>query len=124
MNRAERRNLARILKQRFKGRTGQLAHPVPESVTLVGGPMGGYVVPPDAPALRPDWINGLHEARSAGLYNASLSPTGETFAPPNGAPKWADLDDATREPFREQARAEIEPGRYVRDGTRARWVET
>lgn len=105
-------------------RTGQLTHPVPESVQLKGGPMDGYIVKPDAPALKPEWINGLHEARAAGLYNASLSPTGETIAPPKGATKWAELDEATREPFRQQARREIPAGRYVREGNRARWVES
>lgn len=125
MNRADRRGLQRTARKAAKGiRTGTMEHPVPESVTLIGGPMDGYSVIPDAPALRPDWISGLHEARAAGLYNASLSPTGETIAPPKGATKWAELDEATRDPFREMARHEIPAGRYVREGARARWVES
>lgn len=121
MNRADRRRLQRTVKRSLK--PGSLKHPVPESLTLYGGPMDGYVVGPDAPVMQPDWITGLWEAKAAGLYNASLSPTGETFAPPKDATKWADLDEATREPFRQQARAEIPPGRYVPDGPmRAKWV--
>ena len=125
MTRADRRRADRAARKAMKHiRTGQLTHPVPESVQLKGGPMDGYIVKPDAPALKPEWINGLHEARAAGLYNASLSPTGEAIAPPKGATKWAELDDATRQPFREQARREIPAGRYIRSGTAARWVES
>jgi hypothetical protein len=49
VNRHERRSLERQL------RPASLAHPVPASVALVGGPMDGWVVKPDAPSLRPDW---------------------------------------------------------------------
>jgi len=51
MNRAARRALKRDLKQQ----ANRLAHPVPDSVTLRGGPMDGWVVTPDAPALQADW---------------------------------------------------------------------
>ena len=123
MNRADRRRLQRTARKAFKGKTGQLTHPVPDSVSLAGGPMDGQVVKPDAPALRPDWYLGLVEAKAAGLYNASLSPTGETFAPPKGATPWAKLSADAQAPFREQALAVMPVGRYVLDGSRARWAE-
>ena len=51
MNRADRRDLERRIR-----REASKAHgPVPEVVTLKGGPMDGYVVTPDAPALDPEW---------------------------------------------------------------------
>ena len=51
MSRADRR----ALERRLRSATRNLAHPVPDSVSLLGGPMDGWVVKPDAPALRPDW---------------------------------------------------------------------
>lgn len=61
MNRHQRRTL----KTAVRRQVGTLAHPVPESVTLAGGPMDGWVVKPDAPALRPDWFSTMppHLAR-------------------------------------------------------------
>ena len=38
-----------------KLQAGALEHLVPASVVLAGGPMDGWVVTPDAAALRPDW---------------------------------------------------------------------
>lgn len=82
MNRADRRRLQRTARKAMKGiKTGQLEHPVPESVTLLRGPMDGWVVKPDAPALRPDWYT---------TWPLSVA-------------------------------AKHKPGRYVLDGTRARW---
>lgn len=58
MNRADSRRLKRVaakaLKNAATGKPG-ISHPVPESVTLAGGPMDGWIVKPDAPALQPDW---------------------------------------------------------------------
>lgn len=34
---------------------GRLEHPIPDSVTLRGGPMAGWIVSLEAPVLRPDW---------------------------------------------------------------------
>lgn len=120
MNRAERR----ALERRLRSQTGRLAHAAPESVTLRGGPMNGWVVKPDAPAFTDRFYPGLVESRAAGLYNASLSTTGETFAPPSDVRPWAELGELEREPFREAARAEVPAGRYVREGTRGRWEPT
>lgn len=53
MNRQARRAFERRLQTEVK--TGTLKHPAPDSVVLAGGPMDGWVVKPDAPALRPDW---------------------------------------------------------------------
>lgn len=54
MNRAARRSLTRTVARAIKGKPG-LTHPVPDSVVLDGGPMAGWIVRPEAPALRPDW---------------------------------------------------------------------
>ena len=51
MNRAQRRGVKREAHRHL----GNLAHPIPGSVALTGGPMHGWVVKPDAPALRPGW---------------------------------------------------------------------
>lgn len=53
MNRKQRRSVEKRLQGQL--RTHSLKHPVPDSVTLLGGPMDGWVVKPDAPALLPDW---------------------------------------------------------------------
>lgn len=74
--------------------------------------MDGWVVRPDAPALTDRFHAGLLEARAAGLYNASLSPAATTIAPPSDATKWADLEEAGREPFRDLALVEVPRGRY------------
>lgn len=107
----------------MRRQSGQLKHPAPASVRLVGGPMDGWVVKPDAPALTDRFYVGLVEARAAGLYNAAVSPSGETFAPPKGVAPWAELEEAEREPFRVEARAEVPAGRYeLREASRAEWV--
>ena len=45
----------RKVRRALKAHVGKLAHPVPDSVRLIGGPMSDWIVRPDAPALRPDW---------------------------------------------------------------------
>lgn len=52
MNRADRRAMTRALAKGIVGK----AKPGPETVTLRGGPMDGWVVPPNAPALRENWF--------------------------------------------------------------------
>lgn len=107
MGRAERRALERRIRSTM--RTRSLSHPVPGSVELIGGPMAGWVVRPAAPALRPDWHAGLLEARAAGL------------ARDDGLP-WDAIEEEMREQYLELVRKEEPPGRYVVDGTRARWT--
>jgi hypothetical protein len=78
MNRADRRRLKRVANQALKTamrvRPG-VKHPAPDSVTLVGGPMDGWIVKPDAPALRPDWCTTWPDSVAAknapGLYVAA-----------------------------------------------------
>lgn len=50
LNRHARRSLARTLERDPAAARGR-----PASVALAGGPMDGWVVKPDAPALRPNW---------------------------------------------------------------------
>lgn len=45
MNRRQRRALKATV----------VTHPTPDSIVLRGGPMDGWVVKPDAPALQRDW---------------------------------------------------------------------
>ena len=54
MNRADRRSMKRLVAHAIRGKPG-LKHPVPDSIVLAGGPMDGWVVAPEAPALHPDW---------------------------------------------------------------------
>jgi hypothetical protein len=87
VNRHQRRALERQLKPRT------LAHPVPASVALEGGPMDGYVVKPDAPALRPDWFR-------------TWPPTvAARFAPGAYAPAVADARGVRRSTWQEGAGA-------------------
>lgn len=68
MSRAQRRSVARH---------GQPA-PTPRidgSVALRGGPMDGWVVTPDAPALRPDWYRTLPLRRNSLLAVMAGGPT-------------------------------------------------
>jgi hypothetical protein len=77
MNRADKRRLKRVaakaLKRATAGKPG-VAHPVPASVTLTGGPMDSWVVKADAPALRPDWCltwpESVAAANDPGMYVA------------------------------------------------------
>jgi len=64
MNRAQRRQLKATVKHMMKG--GDLKHPVPDSVVLRGGPMDGWIVKPEADALRPDWYT---------TWNVNIAPS-------------------------------------------------
>lgn len=119
MNRAQKRDLQRRVKKAIKGKMGRLAHPAPASVTLVGGPMDGWVVTPDAPALEPDWRAKFLEAEAAKLYLVECEARGLTEAP-----LWSAIPDELRQPFRDTARQIHGDGRYERGpGREARWAE-
>lgn len=62
MNRSDRRALQRAIWNAV----------VPGSVALIGGPMDGWAVEPDAPALRPDW----HET-----WNVNVAPSLANWEP-------------------------------------------
>jgi hypothetical protein len=49
------RQQRRALERRLASEANEFAHPVPASIVLEGGPMDGWVVKADAPALAPDW---------------------------------------------------------------------
>lgn len=117
MNRTERRRLMRNVKRRLK--LGSLKHPVPDSVTLHGGPMDGWVVKPDAPALEADWRAKYIEIEAAKLYLIECEARELTEAP-----LWSAIPDELREPFRQAAKETHGDGRYERGaGREARWVE-
>lgn len=109
MNRAQRRQLER----RVKRSTGTLAHPVPGSVTLRGGPMDGWVVKPDAPALAPDWRARFIEAAAEGLHEHARAEA-RVHQQPVPRP-WAELDELARDHYRAGAKAQHGGGRYVLD---------
>lgn len=120
MNRTQRRSLKRTAAKAMKQR-GSLKHPVPESVTLKGGPMDGWIVTPDAPALAPDWRADYIELEAAKLYLAECEKRGLTEAP-----LWSGIPDDLRAPFREAAKQMHGDGRYERQGStfppQARWI--
>lgn len=117
MNRTERRRLMQTVKRSLK--PGSLKHPVPDSVTLVGGPMNGWIVTPDAPALDADWRAKYIEIEAAKLYLEECAARGLTEAP-----LWSGIPDELREPFRQAAKQIHGGGRYVRGaGREARWEE-
>lgn len=73
MNREDRRRLQRIAKRRAKKSDG-------EGVQLEGGPMDGWFVTADAPALQPEWgaPHGgkyVHQGPDdAGIHKATWEP--------------------------------------------------
>lgn len=98
MNRAQRRSLKRTVAHAMKSGPG-LAHPVPDSVALSGGPMDGWIVKPDAPALDPDWRAKWIEESARGAYErAQLKQPSPR--------SWADAVEADRHFYREVARSE------------------
>lgn len=70
-----------------------------DSVLLVGGPMDGWIVAPDAPCLRPDWSE-TWPRRKPGIVARARGKRGALI-------------------IRETRRSGT--GRYVVDGQRARW---
>lgn len=121
VNRAQRRDL----KRQVKKMAGKVARRTPgkDFVTLKGGPMDGWIVKPDAPALEPDW----REEYIRGKAKAAFEQTRE-FGLLSGAPvaelppPWADLTDAKRAEYVNRVRAQVGGGRYVAAGAGvAKW---
>lgn len=118
MNRTQRREMQRQITKIAKNK-GRLKYPVPGSVTLHGGPMDGWIVKPDAPALEPDWRAKYIEIEAAKLYLAECEARGLTEAP-----LWSGIPDNLREPFRRAAKEMHGDGHYEPGaGREARWVE-
>jgi len=69
MNRAQRRSLKRTIARKLRP---DLKHPVPNSVVLSGGPMDGWIVKPEADALRPDWYT---------TWNVNIAPSLANWQP-------------------------------------------
>ena len=114
MNRAQRRNLKATVKRMVKG--GGLAHPVPGSVVLRGGPMDGWITKPDAPALQPDWRAKYLEAEAIGLHALTLFGT-------SADPRWSELTPEEQQPFRDAAKFQQGAGHYeLRGKGQAEWV--
>lgn len=107
MGRAERRLLERKLRRQVGGVK------TPDSVTLRGGPMDGWTVKPDAPALQRDWrakyIDEL--ARTAHELTRRETAKGGAFGL-DDLPTWEQLSEAGREHFRAIVRAEKGDGHY------------
>lgn len=107
MNRAQRRAMKANMKRRG------LAF-----VTLRGGPMGGWIVKPDAPALRPEWRDLYLEASAEGAYRRSMAEQNRKPLP------WERVPDSIKEPIRALVRVELGAGHYElrREGLEADWV--
>jgi hypothetical protein len=129
MNRADRRRLKRMAKH-----PERLAHAIAsnlprgaastaETVKLVGGPMDGWLVKPDAPALQAGWWpehladlarEAFEQTRKVGLARG---------VPEHELPAWDGITDAKRAEYVQMARAQKGDGRYaLTAGSReARW---
>lgn len=124
LNRAARRHL----KERVKSMAGQLEHPIPDSVTLKGGPMDGWIVKPGAPALQPDWRRQYIVATAESAYEKMRIDRAEAQAekptmPPDYLPAWGKLPAEDREAFIQRTADRLGDGRYelARGGRQAKW---
>jgi hypothetical protein len=124
MNRAQRRELQRQVAKIAKG-TFRLKHPAPDSVTLKGGPMDGWVVAPNAPALDADWRDTWLAEQAHNEYD-TIAARRKRDQPGLELPTWDELTDAERNVFHQRVREVYGAGRYERKaGTvpaEARWI--
>lgn len=123
MNRAQRREMQRQVTKIAKGK-GTLKHPAPDSVTLKGGPMDGWVVAPHAPALEPDWREKWLAEQARNEYD-TISQRRKREQPGLKLPTWDELNEAERDVFHRQVRLIYGAGHYERPRGRllqARWV--
>jgi hypothetical protein len=112
LNRAQRRHLKTTVKHMVKTGSG-LKYPVPDSVVLQGGPMDGWIVRPDAPALEPDWRARYIEEQARRAYREWEED----------AVVWEDLDAAQRASWISDAKSQHAAGHYeLRGKGRAEWV--
>lgn len=122
MNRAQRRSLKRTVAKAIKGKPG-LSHPVPDSVVLSGGPMDGWIVKPDAPALEPDWrAKWIEETARNAHERARAEMAAERNVPLSMLPAWEELIEERREEMRQVMRDLHGAGRYELNGKTAAWV--
>lgn len=104
MNRAQRRDLKRRMKRR--------GHQV---VTLRGGPMDGWVVKHDAPALEPDWREKFLEEAAYGAYQVAVDEGNARLPKAEREPAlpWDEVPEEMRASFRAMVRQVHGAGRYV-----------
>jgi hypothetical protein len=129
MNRADRRRLksmakhperlARAIAANLPRGTASTA----ETVKLVDGPMDGWLVEPDAPALQAGWW----PAHLADLAREAFEQTRRVGVargvPEHELPTWDGITDAKRAEYVQMVRAKKGDGRYALSagGREARW---
>jgi hypothetical protein len=112
MSRAQRRHLKDTVKRMVRT-GGGLKHPVPDSVVLHGGPMDGWIVKPDAPALEADWRARYIEEAARRAYREWEE---DTVA-------WEDLDAVQQASWIADANSAHGAGHYeLRGKGQAEWV--
>lgn len=123
MSRAARREAERQVR-----RMKRTASSDPDAVTLRGGPMDGWVVKPDAPALQPSWREEYLLSVARRAFEQTRRIGAMQGADPATLPVWDRLTDADRARYVDMARQAHGGGRYVlAEGSRfreARWEPT
>jgi len=72
LNRKDRRNLDKAL------RSGKAYAKGTKTVKLIDGPMGGWMVKPDAPVLQPGWLPPDHPEGEPPTHAYKLAPNHTT----------------------------------------------
>lgn len=114
MNRAQRRALKASMRRR--------GH---ETLTLRGGPMDGWIVKRNAPALQPTWRGTWLEEAAKGLYLSARQDLAKLRGVAlHSLPLWEEATEEARAEYRVVVRERYGAGRYVvrRSGLEADWV--
>ena len=129
MSRAERRRLEKLARK-----PGRLAAEIAGgikrgkpidtgAITLVGGPMNGWLVKPDAPALQPDWRAKHLEDLAHEAFEKTRAVGLRRGVPEDELPTWEGIDNAKRAEYVQMVRQVQGDGRYVLEGPRlAKWA--
>lgn len=127
MNRADRRRIQRLAQK--PGRLAEhIARDLPKgkpidtvSITLVGGPMDGWVVKPDAAALQADWRPKHLEALAREAFEKTRQVGRSRGVPEHELPTWDGIPDTKREQYIQMVREQHGDGHYDLVGRTARW---
>lgn len=119
MNRAQRRHAKDTARRLVAGMKRQAGKDT-GSVELRGGPMDGWIVKADAPALEPDWRAKALEGVARQAHEKTRRIGALHGVDPATMPTWDQLADGDRSKYIGMARDAHGGGRYVRvdDGER------